>query len=807
MALQKLNRHLIRSQRFDSTDTLYYSWRINARKYSNLENVVLSSVDINGVQEFFGPFDVGETYGASFTPQPIDWQFVHAEFEKSMRQRGFRKSANRWRQSRAQYDASETASQIVQVGVEHTGVYRVTYEDLLAEGVDWANVDRRQIGVTLDGKPVPRAVLKTKRRRFGAGSVIDFVGVAPDDSLSIYQRQRVYQIQLNSELSQPVRRIKRKPVNPVNWHYQRQEQSADNQHVIFSPLESPWVMDLIFRTSSPAKVDYHFQLPALFEGQASKLSLVLGGIANAPRQDFDGDGGLDPHHEISVLVNNHVVTTLSFEGQRKEAVKLDLPAGVLREGNNTVSVQLEVTGYGFDVAVVDSVAVSYPVGNRTDETVYFSSAPSVGDGLVMNTSERRSLMAYAYREDQNLMRMRPIRGAKRGEYLVPFVANGDALYFVGQSADLFKPSSFTVLDPPEAINLLDTDMLVVSHPNFMGDALDEYLQERRLQGVESQLISTALIQQNYGVDVPLHIAIQRFLRAANNSIDFEHVLIVGGHTFDYLGRQNPDSLSFIPTFYTAIGSSRFTPNDQPFVDFDGDGFPEKSIGRWPVREPAQVGIIAQKSLTWANRETERQAGGHGVLLLGDQTREFNFAADLDQHVSKLSDIKLGAIDRVYVDQIAQQGGAGLNQRVQEMVFDGFANNKSWVFYNGHGSPNAWSFSQMLAASRVVELDNEHAPVMITSLGCYTTYYESPTHNSLALQLMFAGNNAAVAIHGPSVVGGYQNQLRLADSIAEEMKSGRSIGGSIQAGMRRLPVSASPAISNWALLGDPSLPIQ
>jgi len=78
---------------------------------------------------------------------------------------------------------------------------------------------------------------------------------------------------------------------------------------------------------------------------------------------------------------------------------------------------------------------------------------------------------------------------------------------------------------------------------------------------------------------------------------------------------------------------------------------------------------------------------------------------------------------------------------------------------------------------------------------------------LALQLMFSGDNAAVAIHGPSVVGAYRNQLRLANAIAEEMNTGRSLGGAIRLGMRQLPVSHRTAISNWAFLGDPSLPVQ
>ncbi len=801
--LQRLNRSLIRSHAFDSTDTQSYHWRVSLKRHEGLDNLVLSSVDISGKQEFFGPFEIGETYGESFTPQPINWASVHAEFESAMHKRGYQKVANRWRKHRAQKNQGAALS--MQVGVDTTGVHRVTYEELLAQGLNLTGVRKREIAVTQDGNPVPRAIVKTRRGKFGPGSAIDFVGQAPNDALSIYTAKNWYQIKREPNLVKRIRRLNRDVNSAKSWHHKKLTLNKDTQHLIFSPLESPWVMDLMFRTSEPAVANYEFDALNVLEDQVSRLNLTIGGIANAPRQDFNGDGALDNHHEIEVLVNGDLVHQVEFSEQQAKSIDIELAAGIVKTGLNTVSIKALTNGYSFDVIAVDTVTLEYPTDNVFGSSMRFADVQNEYDGIQFSADRRKGLIAYAY-DDHNLIRLRPKRAQTRDKFQIPLVAVGKASYFLGRGEALLSPVAYHLLEPQADIQLSDTDMLIVSHPAFIGEELESYTQSRRLQGVHSQIVSTEEIQRQYGADQPLHIAIKRFLKAANEQIQYKYVLIVGGHTFDYVGRQNSESINFIPTFYTSIGSSRFTPTDQPFVDFDGDGFPEKSIGRWPVREVSQIATIAHKSVIWAEQESTREQTGHGVLLLGDKTREFNFAGDLDTHFSLINRLAIDNVDRVYIDAIEKQSD-NLNQRVQDLVFDGFANGASWVFYNGHGSPNAWSFSQMLAASRVKDLANEEQPVLITSLGCYTTYYESPTNNSLALQLLFAGNNAAVAIHGPSVVGSYEKQLRLANYIAEEAQSGKSIGTVIQSGMRSLPISYRTAVSNWALLGDPSLPIQ
>ena len=809
-SLVQLNRRLLRSRSFDSMAPQAYrkSTRVR-RNWSAIKKVAISSVDINGKEDFFGPFDLNHEYGDEPQPIPINWGAVYAEYQSKMQSRGYTWNGHRWVKQRRPSSGGLDSKPAIMVGVDKTAVYKVSYQDLLAQGVDWQGVHIRDIAVTHNGEPIPRAIRTSRSRFFGPGSEVHFVGTAPDDGLSIYQSERFYTLKLDRQQARAIRPLRRSSSSSQTWHFESKTQKHDNQHVTFSPMESPWVMDFLFRTGNPITKDYQFELPKLATGVDGSLELRVGGVLNAPRQDFDGDGMLDKHHNFTILINGETVDVFGFSGQAGMVKTVRVPIRALKEGENVVSVRLEDSGYPFDAVVIDSVTLFYPVTSSANTSLNFSAKGEEFDGLAFTRKKRRGLLAYAYQENHNMMRLRIARGSKRNQYTVPFIASGSAHYFVGAASELSSPSSWRLLEPKKEIDLTPVEMLIISHPNFIGETLADYAQARQLQGTSAQIINTDDIAREFGPDIPLHIAIKRFLKHAASEIEYKHVLLVGGHTYDYLGRQHDQNINFIPSFYASVGNSRFTPSDQPFVDFDEDGFPEKSIGRWPIRLLSELTNITSKSLLWSSKSSSRQVSGHSFLLLSDTQREFDFAADVEAYFAAHENLKISSANRVFYDKVVAEtnGSVDVNQQVRERIINEMSSGATWVVYNGHASPSAWSFSQMMSAADISKLKNHNQPVVITSLGCYTTYYEGITHNSLALQLLFSGTNGAAAIMGPAVIGSYEQQMRLANNIADEMIPDSTLGEAVLRGMNKLPVNARMVVQNWALLADPSLPSQ
>ncbi len=824
-----LNRHLIRSKRFDSVQTQSYKYAVNTNNVDvDINNVVISSMDINGKQEFFGPFEIGEEYGADYQSQPIDWQAALNHFETAMRARDFVKTNNRWRKARNVNAASQSPEQeVVQVGVDADGIVSLSYEELLAQGVDWSGVNRNHIAVSHLGQGIPRVIrtsAKTRaaRRLFGPGSAIDFVGLAPTGEPRIYNTERFYQISIDQSKVLTSRLNRRAASDPQAWYYQEQRQAEQNEYVVSSPASTPWMMNVMFRVNNAPSTSYSFTVSEELQPDVpSRLNVELAGLSGLRTYDVDGDGEFDPDHRARIFVNDVAApfADVSFDGQVTESVALDLPAGVIQQGENTVRIELADTGHFFDATGIESIALNYPVklSAAPPAGIDFYLDQSESDGLRFETSRRSDVVAYAYRNDFNLIRLLPrrVRGQSGSNGLrvfsVPFSAHQKSHYFLAHKGNLPKVASIEVFDRSKQIELRDTNLLIVSHPAFINEELETYAQQRRAQNVDSIIVSTADIATHYGNDIALHEAIKRFLIDADSAVDYQSVLLVGGHSYDYNHNLNDESINFIPTFYRPIGFSRFTPTDVPLVDFDNDNYPEKEIGRWPVRTAENLSTIISKSLQWADKSSARSGVGHRVLMVADAVTNLPFEDDLDQQLSLLniSDLNVGSIKKLYVDQIRasdQAPSSGFNEYVQTEVRNAIKDT-DWLFYNGHGSPVSWSSSNLLTSESISDLGNADNPILITSMACHTTYYESPSHNSLAHQLLFSDGNGAVIIHGPSVVGRYDHQRILAEDIVSNSDQDASIGSAIFDAKTSLPLNYQQANINWTLLGDPTLPLQ
>ncbi len=823
-----LNRRIIGSKGFDSRSTKHYKYRFFDR--DGINNVVISSVDLNGDNEFYGPFDIGETYGGDLESQPTDWAQVHAKFKASMLAKGYKRTHKRWRKKRSNNIGK---SERVQLAVEQDGVNRVSYEDLLSAGLNWSGVKKSQIALTQDGRGLPRRIGSTsssKRSRsnvFGPGSYIDFVGQKAKGEASIYTTEGLYQLSLNPSLARPVRMNTNVAQTPQSWSYNEVSLNDRKVYSLTSTLETPWLMSRLFRTSSQLSQDYLLDVPEehiLQHDQASQLIVELVGLADSPAQDLDNDGLTDPDHLIEISLNGRLLKTVSFEGRAIANQTLDLPQGLLKNGKNTVNLTLRDNGYRFDVIGVEAIALRYAMEPDVAQGVDFQTpivTDSEFDGLEFEASKRPGLIAYQYQDNGNLMRLkiRKLRdfrkrsASKKKRFSLPFSAQGDARLLLATS--LPSPSRIELLTEPQEIGLADTDLLIISHPSFTGEVLDDYVASRKSYGVDAIVVSTDDIAENFGLDVPLPIAIKRFLIDADKRIDYQSVLLVGGHSYDYNNYLGYDNVSFIPSFYRPVYRVPHTPSDQAFVDFDGDGYPEKAIGRWPARTLDEVNRIAMKSILWADSEALRLRDGHNFVLMSDYERETPFIDGIEGYFSRLSaqNLTISSTKRLYLDELKLDDTidqSNFNSEVQAKADQAIADGATWLLYGGHGSPFSWSSANFIINRNIKDLPNGNAPVLVTSLACYTTYFESPSHDSLAHQLLFADgveNNGAVIVQGPTMVGGYQNQLELANLIAEQSIQGVSVGDAVYKGMRALPVNYLNAIRNWALLADPTLPVQ
>ena len=341
----------------------------------------------------------------------------------------------------------------------------------------------------------------------------------------------------------------------------------------------------------------------------------------------------------------------------------------------------------------------------------------------------------------------------------------------------------------------------------MNSDLDAYIKERSRFGHQIAQVNWLDVVKTYGYGNNTPAAMRRYLKAVAAQTNLEYVLIVGGHTFDYLGVQSDEVVNFVPAFHRRVGDFNFTPTDNPMVDFDGDEVADISIGRWPVRSAQDLKYIIAKSLKW---QLQRSSGEPLQSLLIAEPEDGRGLSHTDSVIGmvkpKLDDSAHYDVNALLrLDQLDDGSSQTLVAQAREMAKAEIDAGVDLVSYAGHGSPVAWGNQGIFNTEFVNSLANAGNPVAVMPLACYTTYYQSTGINTLAHQWLFAGKHGAAVVHGPAVLGEYRENAVFAERVLESASTSTSFGAAIL-NAKNASGSGNQMIQNWTLLGDPSLPM-
>ena len=136
-----------------------------------------------------GRIRLGHFYGQPVTATPVDWQAIQTEqLESSFRDREVRAAS-------ARAVTTPGSPSIYEFHVDTTGLYRVTYEDLRAAGLDLQGIPVEQIALTNRANKIPiRVEAGTTSGVFGPGGFIEFLGEALD---TLYTTVNVYRLEID----------------------------------------------------------------------------------------------------------------------------------------------------------------------------------------------------------------------------------------------------------------------------------------------------------------------------------------------------------------------------------------------------------------------------------------------------------------------------------------------------------------------------------------------------------------------------------------------------------------------------------
>ncbi len=802
--------------------------RLTREQYSEVSRFGISSIDTSGYEEFYGPFEAGETYGESDTSEPIDWADTRAQFELSMQAKGYTEVNGRWlrlserRARRLEQRQTRIDASSLDVRFNGYGIRKVNAESILNSQPSWLGMNVSALAVTLNGQSVARRVISDDGY-LSADDLIVFNVVEPQGDDALYLNDYTYRLQ----------RDRRKVLNAE--HYQASQSSAssninestDNSSTGYSSTGlidqtltqdknylaaitsgSPWYDAQLFTTSKAVSQQYNASFDqAIDSEQAARLRVDLFGSIDLPADQDD--------HHVLITVNGTTVADERFDGLSQLKLDVELAAGLLKQTDNEIVVTLPGdTGLVADIVLVDELTVMAATAlNEVSASDFLSSESVSGYSVaVAQGADQKHVFAYSSTGGFNSIETEQ-SDAGLAFPALPFLSssnNESELRYAVVSLDTIEAAqSIEPVDLAFAEQLRNpqaaADLMIVAHPNFIGDDLQAYIDYKRDLGLEVQLVDWLDLVAASGFANNTPQSLDNYLSELDDSVLPKHMLLVGGHTYDYRDRLGQGAVNFIPAHYRKVSIFEYTQSDNVYADLNGDNLPDIAIGRWPVRTASDLQAIIAKSIKWQELH-DSQSITNDVLLIAQPNdgRNLDFESSLEGRVSSYLNRETGIaeIERVYLGQSESASPvADARVSISESINEG----TRLVSFAGHASTAGWGFQGIVNTALINSLTNEEAPTVVMPLACYTTDYQSLHTNTLAHQWMFAGNQGAAAVHGATSLGKYRENGIFAERVLKESATvAVTLGEAIMRAKQRMS-SVNETLHNWALLGDPTLP--
>ena len=810
----QLNAGLIKGNGVDSGETQRYreQIRLSRSQDSEISQFGISSVDNTGYEEFYGPFTEDLEYGEEANNEPVDWTSTRAAFEQSMQAQGYVQYNNRWFRvnSRIQeliknYDLGVNRLHF-DVGVDASGIHSLNASELIALNPSWENAALSSIALTLNGEAVSRHIISDDSRLSGDDKIVFNAGSVIGDDTPFLE---TYTYRLSVD---PTRVVDASRFDGTEFDDQRlTESSLISELVTQKKLHSaglttgdPWFDARLLTTGTPASVSYlaNFEYEIDTE-QAGVVDVVLFGSLDLP-------GEVDDHH-VQVLVNDQLISDFTFDGLVGYRDQISVPAGVLTDGDNTVTVTVVGdTGFFADVVLVDEVTVSAMSSLANPERTSFDFvSDESAEGYRITGAASGALQVYAYTNTGLLSTVdaTSVDGSIAFSAL-PFEVDesNPAELRYSASVDWPSPNSIEVVEGQD-LHSEETDYLIVAHPTFMGEALDEFVEFKTDLGFNVRVVDWLAMVNTYGYGNNTPKALDNFLSAANALYTTENVLIVGGHTFDYFGITDDNIVNFIPSHYERVSVFEYTATDNPYADLDGDNIPEIAIGRWPVRSVADLQTIISKTVTWHENRAGDQFQDAYLLAQARDSQSLDFAEQLEGRVAApLSQLEgINQVNQLSLDELPE-GVTDVVSFTRAQLAEQINSGTELISFSGHASQTSWGFQNIINTDFIRSLENQGQPSLLMPLACYITHFEDVSTNTLAHQWLFAGEQGAAAIHGASVLGEYRENGLFAERYLRRSAEQTTVGGAILEAKKQLG-SQNEILHNWVLLGDPTLPIR
>ncbi len=625
--------------------------------------------------------------------------------------------------------------------VKQEGIYRITYEDLAANKLNPASIAPDSLRVLNGGAEIAIKVVSALEDRLGPGDTIEFFARGLDNT---YTDTNVYWLTLGEG---PGRRIESTDGSLTGQGEKTtaftdmprfEENRAIWPYVPGAPERDHWFWE---KLTAPVTKTYTIQVSSVVVPVSNAVLRVAlrGATTMAPH----------PNHHTRVLLNGVQIGDATWDDDIQYIHRMSLPEGLLKEGENTVSIAVPGdTGAPVDSVLLNWIEVRYSRLLEAESNRLFYHV--TGEGRLEMAIRKLGLAEVRIFDITDPADPREVVGASvepDGElYTAAFEGSveGGKNYCVLTGDGVRSPDLLSAWEPADLANPQNgADYLLITSKTFLS-SVAPLMKYHEGQGMRVRGIAVEDIYNEFNDGIFHPSAIRNFLKVAYTNWTKPaptYVLLVGDANGDYRDYLGTGKKNIVPVHHSITQGMGLTPDDGWYASVHGnDLLPDMLIGRLSASTPEAAAQVAAKVVSYEKTSDYTPAG---ALFIADND-ESSFEAINEELIAMLPETL--SARRVYLSKAESPVSA------RRAIMNGMNKGMLITNYVGHGHNFYWAAEKIFRSVDIAALENAGKLTFMTSLDCYNNFFSHPVRYSLGELLVITPDKGAIGSFAPSGTG-------------------------------------------------------
>jgi len=365
-------------------------------------------------------------------------------------------------------------------------------------------------------------------------------------------------------------------------------------------------------------------------------------------------------------------------------------------------------------------------------------------------------------------------------------------------------------------------LIIVTHPLFREKAEELATFHRTQSGMSVIVAPTNEIYHEYASGRADITGIRDFirmlwLRAADGNKP-RYILLFGDGSYDYKDRI-PGNTNFIPAYQSDESFkfiSTYVTDDYYGIMGDSSGTGsagnlDLGMGRFPVTNLDQATAMVDKIKAYARKTDTTQAAWRNVMTFIADDEDSNLHMHQAEELCEIVTSKYPVfnINKIYLDayQLVSTPSGGRYPEVNKAINEAVANGSLIVNYTGHGGEDAWSGEKVLTFPDIESWNNKNMyPIFITAT-CEFSRFDNPERFSAGELVIVKPEAGAVALYTTTRLALSTSNFKLDTSFFRNLMNRDEEGNYLKMGdllrISKNNNSNNNNIRNFVLLGDPA----